>query len=386
MNKPVPPKNITPIKPTVSNAQLTKRHYLVLISFIVLVLLPALAVLSYLYLRAADQYLSVVGFVVHTEEGAPALEILGGVSLSSGNFSDTDILYKFIQSQQLVKEVNKKLDLERIYSQPSSDPIFSYDTDGTIEDLVKYWNRMVNVYYDDSTSLIEVRVRSFNPQDSHKITEEIFNQSSMIINELSKIARDDITRYTKEELDKAVNRLKIARQAITKFRTKTKIIDPKANVEGQVSLLIILQQQLAEALIDFDLLKDTTKSGDPRILQMSRKIKVIEAQIEKEREKFGISTEKENTEAYSELVGEYEVLTVDLEFAEQAYINALQAYDRAVAEAHRQNRYLAAYIKPTLAEKAEYPKRFSLFSVIILFLFLFWASMVLIVYSVRDRR
>ena len=48
--------------------------------------------------------------------------------------------------------------------------------------------------------------------------------------------------------------------------------------------------------------------------------------------------------------------------------------------------YLAAHVLPTLAERAEYPRRELLLSMIGLFLLLGWSIMVLVYYALRDRR
>ena len=93
-----------------------------------------------------------------------------------------------------------------------------------------------------------------------------------------------------------------------------------------------------------------------------------------------------NDRVLADIVGEYERLAVDREFAERAYITALSSYDAAQAEARRKSRYLAAYMEPTLAETAEYPRRATLSMLITLFVFLAWAIGALVIYSVKDRR
>ena len=47
-----------------------------------------------------------------------------------------------------------------------------------------------------------------------------------------------------------------------------------------------LQQQLAESLIEFDILSETTKRSDPRLQQAERRIEVIQSRIEEERATF----------------------------------------------------------------------------------------------------
>ncbi len=369
-------------------AMARRRHYGVLVSFVVMVLVPAAIVAGYLWLVATDQYASTVGFSVRKEETSSAVEILGGITqLSGSSTSDTDILYEYIQSQKMVAKLQQKLDLATLWSKPENDPVFAYHPDGTIEDLVEYWSRMVKVYYDSGSGLIEIRVLAFDPQDAQDIAREIYSESSDMINELSAIAREDAVRYAREDLTKAVERLKQAREAVTLFRNENRVVDPTADIATQAGLLGTLQTQLAEALIDLDILDGTTRSTDPRIARAERRIKVIEARIDDERRKRGITGSGDNQQKlFSTLVGEYERLIVDREFAEKTYISALASYDTALADARRQSRYLAAHIQPTKAEKSLYPQRGVLLGLITLFLFMAWAILVLVAYSLKDRR
>lgn len=374
------------VAPPARKSRPRRRHWGILISYLVLVMLPLSVLWWYLTQRAADQYVSHVGFSVRTEEVSSAMELLGGLTqISRASSSDPDILYEFIQSQELVGRIDARLDLRAIYSKPENDPVFAFPEGGTIEDLVDYWSRMVKIFYDGTAGLIELRVLAFDPDDARAIATAIFEESSAKINELSAIAREDATKYSREELEVAIERLKDARRAITDFRNTHQLVDPQTDIQGQVGLLNTLQQQLADSLIEVDLLAATTSSDDPRVVQANRKIDVIRARIEAERRKFG-QVGALSGEAYSVLLGDFEELTVDREFAEQAYLSALSGYDQAQAEALRQSRYLAAYISPTRAEKSTYPRRNMIMGLSTLFILLSWATLVLLAYAIKDRR
>ncbi|MDW4498120.1 hypothetical protein R5H30_09030 [Sulfitobacter sp. D35] len=367
-------------------ARTRRRHVSTVLSFFLLVVLPVATVWWYLNNRAADQYVSHVAFSVQREESSSAMEILGGLTaLSSGSSSDPDILYEYIQSQELVRRIDERLDLRALYSKPEQDVYFAYDTSGTIEDLTEYWQSMTKIYYDSTAGTIELLVLAFDPDDAQQIAQAIYDESSLMINELSSIAREDATRYAREELEKAVERLKDARLAITAFRNEHQIVDPNADIQGQISLVTTLQEQLAAALIELDLLEQTSQSNDPRLEQVNRKIEVINDRISEERNKFGALNVRDS-QAYSTIIGEYESLTVDREFAEQAYLAALSTFDTAQAEAQRKSRYLAAYVKPTRAERSTYPEWDTILIVTTLFALLSWATIVLLSYALRDRR
>lgn len=378
-------------KPPARPARRRPRHWGLLFAFLLIVVAPVCAAGWYLYERAVDQYASTLGFTVRSDEATSAVDFLGGVGAAlgggGGTTRDSDILYEFIRSQELVAGIDADLDLGALYSRHyDADPLLSFAPDGTIEDLTNFWQRMVRVSYDPGSGLIELRVLAFEPAEAKIIAEAIFERSSTMINTLSAAARSDATRYAQEDLDLAVERLKSAREALTQFRLSNQIVDPNADIQTQVGLLATLQEQQATALIEYQLISETAASGDPRVEQARRRLEVIEAQVEEERKKFGAGGVGPGGQEYATIIAEFERLTVDREFAETAYAAALQALDAARGEANRQSRYLAAYIQPTLAEKSEFPQRELLLGLVALFAFLTWAVLSLIYYALRDRK
>ncbi|SHF80006.1 capsular polysaccharide transport system permease protein [Loktanella atrilutea] len=367
-----------------------RRHRVLALSFVVMVLLPILASGFYLYTRAADQYASTLGFTVRSEDGTSASDLLGGLSASlggGGSASDANILYEFIRSQEIVRKVGATLDLEQMYTRHAdTDPLLSYSTNGTIEDLTDYWQRMVRISYDNTTGLTELTVLAFDPADARQIAEAIYAESSRMINALSDVVRDDATRYAQQDLDLALERLKTAREALTAFRLANQIVDPNADIQTQMGLLSTLQTQQANALIEFEQLRETASSTDPRLDQARRKLAVIEQLIAAERQKFGKGGGGEDGVEYARTISDFERLTVEREYAETTYAAALAALDGARAAASRQSLYLAAYITPTLAEKSEYPQRGLILGLLVLFSLLIWSIACLIYYALRDRR
>ncbi|WP_254771586.1 sugar transporter [Thalassovita gelatinovora] len=393
--QPAPqPAQPTPAQPeapkSAGKARLRLRHYSILGSFVLVVAAPLLATVFYLYAVANDQYVSSFGFAVRSEETSLASNLLGGLaSLSGGSSSsDTDILYEFIQSRTLVEKIQDRLDLATLYSRPRFDPVFAYDTDGTTEDLVEYWQRMVHVSHASGNGLLEVEVKAFSPENALAISEAIVTESTAMINNLSAIAREDATRYAHEDMEQALSQLKAAREALTRFRSETRIVDPSADIQGQMGLLNSLEAQLAGAIIELNVQLETARENDPRVVQLSNRIPVIEKLIEKEREKFGLggTTRTDGERDYSTLVGDFERLTVDLEYAQKRYLTAQAALDGSMAEAQRQSRYLATYAPPSLPQSAQQPARAVLSAVTAMVLLLLWSVGVLIYYSLRDRR
>jgi len=234
---------------------------------------------------------------------------------------------------------------------------------------------------------MEMRLQAFTPEKAREVAVETLRLSQNMINDLNEQARADAMRYALLDLDEAVARLKTARESLTRFRSSNQLVNPEADIQGRMGVMNNLQQQLAEALINLDLLTGTTSEGDPRLRQAERLIAVIRQRIASERAQLssGGTLEGGTGDDYPQLIAEYEGLTVDREFAEENYRAALAAVDLARANASRQSRYLATYIAPTVAETSEYPRRGLILGLAALFLTLGWSVMALVYYSVRDR-
>lgn len=382
---------VAPILPTAPPATMRKRHWGLVFSFILLVLLPFGGMCYYLWEIAEDQFSSVAGFTVRTEESGGAQEILGGLAQLTGSGNpgaDGNILYEFILSQELVRAVDARLDIAGHYSRTwETDPVFSLWPDASVEDLQWFWQRVVRISHDEGSGLIELRILAFDPEMARNISAEIVSLSQAMINDLNEQARSDALRYATTDLEQAEERLKSARAALTEFRTRTQIVDPEADIQGRMGVMNNLQQQLAEALIDFDLLSGTTREGDPRLSQAQQRISVIRERIVQERLSFATDGGENGAvnEDYPTLIAEYEGLIVDRQFAEESYSAARTALDVARAKASRQSRYLATYIVPTVSESSEFPRRWVVASLGGLFLLLSWGVLALVFYSIRDR-
>lgn len=388
--KKTPPAKVVEIAPMAPPAGMQRRHWGLLISALTLVALPLIVSAWYLWAVSTDQYASTVGFTVRQEEGSSGTDLLtGGLGdlFGGSTTSDADILYEFIQSQELVSRIDARFDLRGHYSAPwPRDAVFAIWPDATIEDLLWYWRRIVRVSYDQGSGLIELRVLAFDPQTAQTIGQGIIDESQRMINALNEQARKDLLRYAQRDLEVSVKRLKDAREALIFFRTRTQIVDPETDLQGRLGVVNNLQAQLAQSLIDLDVLLDQSSENDPRSKQARRTIEVIKNRIAIERQNVASGDASVVGDDYPTLLAEYEGLVVDREFAEEGYRAALTALDLARNNAQRQTRYLAPYVRPTLPQSSEFPRRWVLLGLIGLFAGLVWSILALIYYSVRDSR
>jgi len=378
-------------------AGLRWRHFVSAIVFLAMVPGSLGAVGWYLFTRAQDQYSSTFGFAIHAEGEDMAGSLLSavpGVAAFAGSSSkDADILNAYLDSQALVEVVDQELGLRTAWSAPyPQDPVFALKPESSIEDLTRFWRRMVHISYDPGPGLLEVEIRSFDADSAYDIASAIERASSQLINRLGGIARQDRLKHSERELRLAESRLSTARKALTEFRIRNQIVDPLADLTGEMSVIHQLQQALADEVVAMEMLRKTVSGGavdsrrgaitDTRINQSELRIDVLRNRIAEERARLGDTSGPRDL---ARLMGRFEELTVGVEIAQEAYALALSAHEANRAAADRQTRYLASYSAPTKAEKAVYPKRWTILGSVGLGLMLAWAMVMLIIYSLRDR-
>lgn len=383
------PLPVPPPVPTTEPARTRPRHYALVASLLVLVVLPFAATVSYLWGRAAPEYHSETAFSVRSEgPGAAAAGILGALTqIGGGSASDVNVLYDFIRSQEIVERVDAKLDLRTIWNRADGDPVFTLGADGSTEALLEHWRRMVQVDLESSEGIITVKAFAFTPEEARAIARAVLAESDTLVNALSDKAREDAVSFAERTLAEVERRLRGLRQDMARFRHEHRMIDPSGDVAGQAGLLNALQHELAQSLVERDMLLSYTEPTDQRVVQADRRIDAIGKRIEAERDSLQDGGAGGGTGgALPEVVGAYEELKVDLEFANTAYTHALAGLAAAQAEASRQSRYLVPHVQPTLADTALYPRKVLIAGMAGLFLVLGWSVLLLVYYNVRDNR
>jgi capsular polysaccharide transport system permease protein len=348
--------------------------------FALCVVLPLAIIAFYMTAFARPQFTSTVAFTVRSMEHGSASDALSGFAQFAGGTSSTNalILTAFLESQTLVERLNARLDLVRHYAEPFDvDPVFALMPSATIEARRTHWRRMLDVRTDPGSGLVELRIRAFSPEMAQLVARELLVESRALLDELNADARASATDLARTELAVAHDRLVASRAALTAFRTENRILDPASDLEGRVSVLRLLQGQLAQALVAQDARSDASDEG-PRVAALRERIDAERGRM--------IESDSETGQGYPERLAAHERLVAEKDYAEMAHRTALATLDMARAQAARQDHYLAVYIQPTLPERADHGRTAQIVGMSALFLVLLWSLGTLIAAAVRDRR
>lgn len=358
------------------------------LSFCCAVLLPCLLSAAYLFFVAQDRFASKAGFTIRQEDSVQGADLLGGMSqiLGTGGAGHADLLFEYLRSQDLVLRLEDQLGLRAHFAQHwPHDPVQSLPPEGSIDQLVRFWARALRVSFDRNTGLILLEARANDPAYAQAVAQAVVEESERMVNRLNAQARRDRLVNAQADLETAELQLRAAREALAEFRALTQIVDPDADIQGRMGVLNNLQQQLAQALVEHDLLAMITDERDPRMRQAVRRIDVVRERISEERLNFTTQDLTVAQTDYPRVIARYESLRADQELAARRYEAAMRAWDLAQSSAERQNLYLALFIPPTLAEEAGHPRRPLVLGLTALFSLLIWAMGVLAWQSLRDR-
>lgn len=354
----------------------------ILASFVVVVAVPNLIAGVYLAFFASDQYATETRFALRGGEPS-VLDQFGGLfgMPSANRTQDSLIVVDYIRSRSMVEAVDKALDLRHMFARENVDAVSRFDPRRTDEELLRYWRRHVDANIETMSGIITVVVRAFTPEDSLAIARAVAAQSEKLVNELSERARGDALRQAHAELARAKDGLQLKIAAMRDVRNAEGILDTAKTTEAMTRIVSELRLELIRMQQEYEAQRRTIAADAPqlrvleaRIVSMRDQIRALEGQMTGDKANATLST----------AMGRFNMAQLEKNVAEQQYVAAAAAYERARIELETQGTYLASFLSPVLAQEALYPKRLWLATIVALITLILWGGGVSVAVMVRN--
>jgi capsular polysaccharide transport system permease protein len=363
----------------------------VLKQFAVFVLAPTALAAVYFYVFASDQYIATAQFAVRGNvepmDDSPGGSYAG--LIQKHNSQDSFIVRDYVQSQTLVSEVEKSLNITKMFSRKDVDFWERYDADDPIEDLVKYWRKRVTTRIEVISGIVSLTVRAFTPEDALAIAKEVVARSENLINQISRRAQADMLVHAEADAAKAQERLRKAHLALQTFRNRWGIIDPIKSAEATLTTIGTLRKDRYKAESDLAVLRGSSLDEKSRSIQtLVTLIAALDQQIKKLTDQLttdgaaGADAANNMTRALLE----YEALQVERTIAGKLNESANLMVDRARIAAGKQQIYLATFVEPALPGDSLYPLRGHALMVVFFCSLVIWSSIALIIAGINDQR
>jgi capsular polysaccharide transport system permease protein len=341
------------------------------LSFIVMVAIPTAATMGYYWLIASPQYQVEMQFSVRgsnqSSMAAFGLSSLFGNSVQSG---DSYVVSSYALSTQLIRDAKEQLgvDLRTFYSKPDIDFMYRIDPNMPLEKFTGYWQDMIEVSFNSTTGNTTLYVYAFSADDAKKVADTVIKVAEKLVNTLSEKSRQQMTLVASGQVDRAEERLRKVREEIRKLRVEEKAFDPSQIAALESSLTSSIESQLSQLKTRKSALLQSVSPDSPNVRVIQRQIDALEEQLAVQKSKLGDNnpspsssktarTQADDESNLAEVFNKFEELTVEQGFATQAYTTSLAAFEAALAEAQKQDRYFATFVEPVKPEIALYPMR-----------------------------
>ena len=99
--------------------------------------------------------------------------------------------------------------------------------------------------YDPASSISELQVRAYTPQDAQQINAQLLKTSEAVVNRINSQAKNDILKYSLQEVKNAQAASAKAAENLANYRTDKAVFNP----EGQSMIVLQEISKLQDALI-----------------------------------------------------------------------------------------------------------------------------------------
>jgi capsular polysaccharide transport system permease protein len=365
-----------------------RRSYLGYIGFGICVIVPVMIATIYYGFLASKQYVAEFRFSVQ-DASSTATQVPTGLSAilgsSAGSSSNNNYLVTdYLTSREAIDQLQRRIDLIKLYSKPDIDWWARFNSSKPLEKFVSYWQSMVTANFDQVTGLATTTVRAFSPQDALLVANTMVKLSEDLVNEIASRSQRDAVVFAENEVTKAQARLKENRAKLQEYRNRVGVIDPTTSVTVSNSTLVQSQRaalaQLETQLATF--LRQNLSPDAPAVVTLKNQIKSTKDQL--------AATEGDvargiNGAALSKVVGEYEQVNLEVQFAQTMLTSTMQALDQARANAASQHLYITPYVRPALPQSSTYPNVFLSILTVAAVSLAIWFCGMLLTRSVRER-
>lgn len=331
-------------------------HLEILRSFKIVWILMIFVVFYYVFI-AADRYVSTMILDVRsTSSGIQSSSVLSLLNTTAATSEDLKYLKGFINSSDLLKTLDEKIKLKSLYQEQHIDLPFKIWDSSSSESYLQYYRSRVRLHNDKASGLLSVEVEAFTPETAHLIAQTIMEESEQFINEISHKAAREQMDFAENEVKKYKERYQKAQNHLIAFQNKYGVFDPLKQAENKATLVSQIEANLAQKEARLLTLQSYMNDAAPEIVALKAEIVAIKKQLDREMAKISTSNATE-VKKLNDLAAQFQNLSIEAGFAQEAYKAALKAYETARIDAARKIKQLVIVQSPTLPESAKYPQR-----------------------------
>lgn len=325
----------------------------------------------YLWAFMQDRYICTAEFNISkqnstgTEVGLVQLALPG---LTDSGSQDSQVTIGYIDSADLLMDLEKEFDLKKHYSSLPRDPVFRLSADALLDERLDYYRSRISAHFDKETGMTVVRVDAYDPALSKRITEALLKKSEAFVNAINHDIADQQLSFVRSEVERTDKHVQEVNEELLTLQNAHNFISPDEAISSSLRAVESLRVELFRAEADLStMLRDSPNS--PRIDTTRSRVRSLNELIDSESARLS-GPEKDRLNL---LLIQYKQLQLKLEFAIRLRSGAEMMQEKNRTDAIAQSRFFTVIQHPYQPEKPEIPRRpYATVTVIAVGLFAFW--------------
>jgi len=311
---------------------------------------------AYWGLVASDRYVSQANVIVQRTDlaGGHTMDfssLLGGVN---GSRSDELLLRNYLLSMDMLRKLDKELNLRAHYSDRARDPLSRmWAKDVPDEWFLQYYLSRVSVELDEYSGVLVIKAQGYDARTAQAITALLVREGERAMNEMAhQLARDQVA-FVEKQVAQMAERFQRTRQAVVRFQNAHGLVSPQSRAEQLNGVVERLNAQRTELQTRRTALLGYLEPRAAAVVEIDLQIEAIDKQLAQEQARLTSTSGK----ALNSTVEEYQRLEMEAGFANDVYKTALVALEKGRVEATRNLKKVSVVQSPTLPQQALEPRR-----------------------------
>lgn len=272
----------------------------------------------------------------------------------SSNKNDQLLLSEYLLSMDMLKKLDKVLNLKEHYSDTRWD-FASRMILGKyyFEWFYRYYRSRVSVIFDDFSGVLRIQAQAYDPQTSHSIVQYLVKDGEWFMNEMSHALARVQVDFLEKQVSQAQSQVLKASKDLINFQNQKGLISPTATVESIHAIIAKLEGQRTELQTKLASLPKSLDNNHPTKKTLYQSLNAIEKQIANEQIRLASTSGK----PLNSLMEQEQLLQLELKFKQDLYQTSLIALEKGKMDAARAIKHVSILQKPSFPEYALQPRR-----------------------------
>jgi capsular polysaccharide transport system permease protein len=340
--------------------------------------------IAYLWFMTQDRYVSTAAFKISRQEASSGLD--GGIvqlalpGIADSGSMDSQVAIGYINSADLLMDLEKQFNLIEHFSAPEMDFIFRMEPDDALEARLEYYRKHIYADFNNETGLTEVTVDTFKPELSQKVAAAVLKRAEGFVNQINQDVADQQLAFIRGEVDRTSERVSEVHRELIELQNKHRFISPSEVINASLAAVQELQMEKLRADAELSsLLRDSPES--PSIDNLQSRLRSLNELIDKETAKLS-GPERDRL---NKLLMDFKEIELKLETATRLRTGAEMLLEKNRTDAVARSRFFSVIQTPYLPEGVALPRRlYATITIIFLGLLCFLILRALL-FSVYDR-